>query len=85
MLLGALLIKPVPPASKGEIEEAEDIEGVQHYEDLPDSQEDDDLLDSQRSEPTERTPLRRSTMDVSTVSISVSGWKLTHELDFWLV
>lgn len=81
MLLGAIFIQPVLPEPLIASDEAADQIDC-HYEDLAEADEDDQSVGTAPG-PTERTPLRRSTTDVSTVSISVSGWSLTHELDFW--
>lgn len=75
MIFGAALIHPVPPMSTTHQHE----EGTD-----PDSDNDDEEVTGRITPgPNERTPLKRRTTDTSTVSISVSGWKLTRELDFW--
>lgn len=87
MLFGAALIRAVPVGGAVASNVAEPA-GEQTSED-EESDEDaarsdlTEVIEDDTRAPTERTPLKRSTTDTSTVSINVSGWNLLRETDFW--
>ncbi|ORY42137.1 major facilitator superfamily domain-containing protein [Leucosporidium creatinivorum] len=77
MALGAVFVIPSPHPSLTEPADSRE-------EDEQPDEERDPLNELEESSPTERTPLKGAAA-ASAGSISVSGWALTRELDFWLL
>lgn len=74
MAVGAIFVVPSPHPSLTEPTDSRE-------EDEQPDDEADPLNEVEESTPTERTPLKGSA--VASSSVSVSGWALTREVDFW--